>query len=190
VQQAPTTSPGSGGDGAFILAAPGGIFFSGKINLGRGGGIVYGDFHDTGTIVGAPLDSPYSQWTATNPSDFYLVAGTGGGGAGGDGQLVVQTSQASTMLTTSVDPSLLIALSVDQGPAPGAVAQLSPGLVPAGQQPTPLNLPGAKPGQTSVQPPESVVFAEASLAPAGTDRDNEALAAASDAFFTDLVSGR
>src|SRR5207245_3629203 len=102
-----SATPGSGGDGAFIFAAPGGVFFTGTIQLGHGGGIVYGDFHDVGRISGAPLTAPYSTWTDTTTSDFYIFGGTGGGGAGGDGQLVDPASPRSPVSSSAFGISLI-----------------------------------------------------------------------------------
>jgi hypothetical protein len=94
--QAPAAAAlGSGGDGAFVLAAPGGVFFTGTIELGNGRGIVYADFHAAGAIYGASLNAAYSAWANTSASDFFIRGGTGGGGAGGDGQLIIPNSLAS-----------------------------------------------------------------------------------------------
>jgi hypothetical protein len=81
--------PGSGGDGGFIMAAPKGIEFTGKLNLGPfGAGVIYGRFRNTGTCSAAVPDClPYTRWTSMRPADFFLYAGTGGGGGGGDGHL-------------------------------------------------------------------------------------------------------
>src|SRR5713226_9313733 len=76
VQAPSAAAAGSGGDGAFVLAAPGGGFFTGTIELGQGAGIVYGDFHAAGSIYGAALNAAYFAWTDTSASDFFIRGGT------------------------------------------------------------------------------------------------------------------
>jgi hypothetical protein len=118
--EAPDTAlPGSGGDGAFVLAAPGGVFFSGYINLGHGSGIIYGQFHIAGgEIRGIPLSAPYSHWTTMAPSDFFLNAGSGGGGAGADGQLVLPSPDSSVLALLAQAPVAGGLNRADQPPAP------------------------------------------------------------------------
>ena len=83
----PSAQGGSGGDGASILAASGGVFFSGVGHIGDGQAAVYGSLTNTGSFPeGSPAVHPFSDWTNATPADFFLDGGAGGGGEGGDGQ--------------------------------------------------------------------------------------------------------
>ncbi len=121
-----TVPQGSGGGGSFILAASGGVFFSGTAIRGTGVGVVYGDFHNTGRWTdGLPATYSYFAWDAMRAERFYLTGGAGGGGGGGDGQLEVPSDGAILLanLLAVVQPEPHAGGVVNDSPA---VAEVSP----------------------------------------------------------------
>ena len=102
-----TPVPGSGGDGAFLLAAPAGVYLSGLCVLGCSGqGVVFGDLTSTGTLRARnPLNYPYSAWETLPATGFYLYGGSGGGGAGGDGQILVDKPRTAKLPPADSPPT-------------------------------------------------------------------------------------
>jgi hypothetical protein len=83
------TAAGGGGGGAFILAASGGVTFTGLGDEGSGTGSIFGSFTNSGSFPdGDPGTNSYSSWDGMSAGDYFLSAGAGGGGVGGDGQIV------------------------------------------------------------------------------------------------------
>jgi hypothetical protein len=78
---------------------------------------VYGDLHNSGTIVGIPLSAPFSTWTDLSTTDFFILGGTGGGGAGGDGQMALPPTTRST--TASLTFGFLLGVHEGQQPSSG-----------------------------------------------------------------------
>jgi hypothetical protein len=82
--------PGSGGDGGFVMAAPGGVQFSGRARVGNGGfAVIYGPLVNAGDLTGAvPILHRWADWECIAPEALFLYGGCGGGGGGGDGQII------------------------------------------------------------------------------------------------------
>jgi hypothetical protein len=82
---------GRGGDGALVLAAPLGVFISGRIDVGyRGSVAIYGPCGDANRFQGIiPSQFSHQDLLALPAHEFVLFGGSGGGGGGGDGHLVM-----------------------------------------------------------------------------------------------------
>jgi hypothetical protein len=74
-----------------MIVAPGGVFYSGEIDLGDFGfGAIFGSFHNTGRFKRAvPTLHSYAEFASIPPNELFLIAGSGGGGQGGEGQMEV-----------------------------------------------------------------------------------------------------
>jgi hypothetical protein len=157
---------------------------TGTIELGQGGGIVYGDFHAAGGIYGITLNAAYSAWSNTSARNFFITGGTGGGGAGGDGQLVVPGSLASPPRVLVFDP-----LVTGSGPVEGQRLIVGGGPDSAMSQAAKmLGLERALLGNSAVTPAAPATGARASTALVGGTDDHESNGnlMAVDAVFSDL----
>jgi hypothetical protein len=97
-------SQGDGGGGGFLLAAPGGVWFSGHVRVGTGDGAVYGRLLNPFTFLEGPVGyHSYARWDAM--PQFTLTAGAGGGGSGGGGQTLPTPPDAAVVVAQTSTPN-------------------------------------------------------------------------------------
>jgi hypothetical protein len=115
---------GAGGGGGFLLAAPAGVWFSGHVRVGTGGGAVYGRLLNPAAFAGGAVGvHSYARWDAM--PEFALTAGAGGGGTGGGGQTLPTPPDAAVVVAHMSTPDASRAAeSTTPGPIPPAAVRV------------------------------------------------------------------